>query len=106
MFVSDYTYERKVLKQIKTTNTKQKEKRLYCEIFKTLPAIASIGCCPNIYSSVYFRISRMSGKDQTTIDLCQEFFFSITAFFFFSHCNNKIVPYKHWNQIYYIRILK
>lgn len=57
-------------KSIKTNKkhkyqTKRK-KSLYCETFKTLLAIASIGCCPNIYSSVYLRISRMSSKDQTT----------------------------------------
>ena len=57
-------------KNHKYQTKRKKKKNLYCETFKTLLAISSIGCWPNIYSSVYLRISRMSSKDQTTLDLC------------------------------------
>ena len=72
MFVSDYTYKQKknAFKQTKNTNTHtHTQKKLYCETFRKLPAIALVDGCPNSYSSAYLRSSRMSSKEQKTLDL-------------------------------------
>ena len=69
--LSDCTYKqtKKAFKQTKITNTHTKKQQLYCETFRKLLAIALVDCCPNIYSSAYLRSSRMSSKEQTTLDL-------------------------------------